>query len=195
MNDQPDAGRPGNETRAELSDGRARIRRYRAGDVDALFEAAAESIAEVYPWLPWCRPGYTRDESAEWVGARDEAWETAAAYSFVIEEVETREFIGGCGINQIDWVHLRANLGYWVRTSLAGRGFATAAALLCARFSFEDLRLQRVEIVAAVDNGASRRVAEKIGAKREGILRRRLLLHGKAHDAVSYSLVREDLAL
>lgn len=43
MSGQPNAGRPVKETRTELTDGRARIRRYRAGDADALFEAATES--------------------------------------------------------------------------------------------------------------------------------------------------------
>jgi ribosomal-protein-serine acetyltransferase len=39
----------------------------------------------------------------------------------------------------------------------------------------------------------SQRVAEKSGALREGVLRNRLLLHGKIHDAAMYSLTPEDL--
>jgi ribosomal-protein-serine acetyltransferase len=47
--------------------------------------------------------------------------------------------------------------------------------------------------VAAVGNVHSQRVAEKIGATREGILRNRLTLGGKQVDAVMYSLIPEDL--
>ncbi len=61
--------------REELSDGRVRIRPYCADDVDALFEAATESIPEVSKWLPWCHRGYVREESAEWIGSRPEAWD------------------------------------------------------------------------------------------------------------------------
>jgi RimJ/RimL family protein N-acetyltransferase len=86
-----------------------------------------------------------------------------------------------------------ANLGYWVRTSAAGRGVATNATRAAARFGFEQLGLRRIEIVAAVDNIPSQRVAEKAGAVREGILRQRLLIRGKSMDAVLFSLVREDL--
>ena len=45
-------------------------------------------------------------------------------------------------------------------------------------------------VVFAVSNLPSQRVAEKAGAVREGVLRRRLLLHGVSHDAVMFSLTR-----
>lgn len=86
-----------------------------------------------------------------------------------------------------------ANLGYWVRTSAAGRGVATGATRAVARFGFEQIGLKRIEIVAAVNNLSSQRVAEKAGAVREGVLRKRLLIRGESHDAVLFSLVAEDL--
>ena len=47
--------------------------------------------------------------------------------------------------------------------------------------------------MAAIDNAPSRRVAEKAGAKVEGILRNRVTLNGRLHDAVMHSLVPGDL--
>ena len=82
-----------------------------------------------------------------------------------------------------------ANLGYWVGTRHTGKGYATRAARLLSDFGLNDLKLQRVEIVAAVTNHASQRVAEKAGAVREGILRNRIVLHGQPHDAVMYSRI------
>jgi RimJ/RimL family protein N-acetyltransferase len=64
-----------------------------------------------------------------------------------------------------------------------------AAALLLGDFGFKELKLNRIEILVAVDNLASQRVAAKVGAVREGVLRNRLLLHGKIHDAVIFSLI------
>jgi ribosomal-protein-serine acetyltransferase len=183
----------GQPVREELSDGRVRIRRYRRDDVDALFEAASESIAEVGPWLPWCHPDYSRKESEEWAGSRDAAWENGSDYSYVIEDARTGQFVGGCGLNQIDSVHRLANLGYWVRSSRTGEGFASAATRLLALIGLEDLCLSRIEIIASVANVASQRVAEKAGAMREGVLRNRLLLHTKPHDAVMYSFTLDDL--
>ena len=177
-----------------LADGVVRVRPFEPGDVEPMFEAARESIAEVFPWLPWCHPEYSRENSAGWVGTRAAAWESGEEYSFVIEDAATGRFLGGTGLNQIHRVARLANLGYWVRTSAAGRGAATRATRLVARFGLERLALARIEILAAVDNRASQRVAEKAGAVREGVLRNRLQIHGRSVDAVIFSLVPGDLA-
>lgn len=79
-----------------------------------------------------------------------------------------------------------------MRSRETGRGIATAATLLAAQFGFEDLRLNRIEILTAIENSASQRVAEKAGAKKEGILRNRILLHDRPLDAVMYSLIVAD---
>ncbi|MEP0764930.1 MAG: GNAT family N-acetyltransferase [Fimbriimonadia bacterium] len=177
----------------ELADGEIRIRRHREGDVDALFEAARESIAEVGRWLPWCHPDYRREETAEWIAGRIEAWDRGDAYEFVIEDAETGRVLGGVGINSINRGLRSANLGYWVRTTAAGRGVATAAARLAARFALEVMGLVRVYILADVENLPSQRVAEKAGAVREGVLRNALVLRGEPRDAVGYSLIPGDL--
>jgi RimJ/RimL family protein N-acetyltransferase len=66
------------------------------------------------------------------------------------------------------------------------------AARLAARFAFEKVRLARVEVVVAVGNEASLKVAEKIGAHREGVLRNRIVVRGKMHDAVMFSFIPQD---
>ncbi len=180
--------------RTELSNETIRIRRYRAEDIPLLFEAARESISEMFTqWMPWCHQGYTLEDSAAFVLSREEAWRTGKEYDFVILDFETGAFLGGVGVNQLNWAHGFANLGYWVRSRSMGRGVAAAAALLAARFGFEELRLHRVEIVIATENERSQRVAEKARAKREGVLRNRLLIADRHHDAVMYSLVAADL--
>ena len=65
--------------------------------------------------------------------------------------------------------------------------------LLVARFGFDELKLRRIEIVAAINNKASQRVAEKAGATREGILRNRLVVRDKVYDTVMFSLIPGDL--
>jgi len=178
---------------AELTDGSIVIRAFRDSDTALLYEAVRESIPEVSKWLPWCHENYSIEESHEFVSRRELASQGDEWYSFAVFDKASAKFLGGVGLNFINRVHQMANLGYWVRTSAIRRGVATAATRLTARFGFEQLGLHRIEIVMAVGNIASQRVAEKAGAVREGILRKRLLINGTPHDAVLYSLVREDL--
>jgi len=177
----------------DLVEGPLLLRPFREGDASALYEAVRESISEVSPWLPWCHENYSIQESREFIGSRELASQGGEWYSFGIFETDSGKFQGGAGINFINRVHQMANLGYWVRTGAAGRGIATRATRLAARFGFEQLGLRRIEIVAAVGNVPSQRVAEKVGARREGVLRNRLLIRGESLDAVLFSLVPEDL--
>lgn len=176
----------------ELFDDRVRLRTYQLEDTDGLYHAVRESLPELRTWLPWCHDGYSREESDAWVESRAEAWRNGTDYSFLIEERASGQLAGGCGLNQIDDLRLRANLGYWVRTSMTGRGLATAATRLLARWGLCEAGLQRIEIVAAVGNTASQRVAHKAGAVCEGVFRRRLRVHGEPHDAVIFSLIDDD---
>jgi ribosomal-protein-serine acetyltransferase len=166
-----------------------RIRPYRADDAQALYEAARESIRDVFPWLAWCHPDYSMAEAAEWASLQAARAPDSPEFVFAVVGPND-EFLGGCGVNQINPIHRLANLGYWVRSSATGRGVARAAVRETAELVFKNTDLIRLEIVCAVENRRSQRVAEAVGAVREGILRSRLLLHGKAVDAVMYSLVR-----
>lgn len=75
--------------RSEFSDGTTRIRPLGPDDADALFAAACESINEVYPWLEWCHPDYSRDEAASWLALREELWPEGNEYAFTISPVSS----------------------------------------------------------------------------------------------------------
>lgn len=128
-------------------------------------------------------------EAVEWTSVQARLAADGREFAFAIVGPDD-EFLGGCGVNQINRIHRFGNLGYWVRTSATGRGVAREAARQIAEFAFRNTDLVRLEIVCAVENRRSQRVAEAVGAVREGVLRNRLQLHGQSLDAVMYSLVR-----
>ncbi len=169
------------------------LRPYCLDDVESLYKAVRESVAEVSLWMPWCHADYAIEESRTWVESRAEAWEKGTEYEFVITDSHTGLVLGGCGLNNIDRANGNANLGYWVRTGRTRQGVATTATRLLAGFGFNELGLNRIEILAATGNRASRRVAEKAGATREGTLRNRLAIREEVHDAVIFSFVPEDI--
>ncbi len=176
----------------EYTDGAILIRPYTETDAELLYEAARECLPETQ-WMPWCHEKYAPEESRSWVAASIVKWAEGREYNFVIADAKTGAYLGGAGLNRLDTEFGIANLGYWVRASHRGKGVAAAAARLVARFGVEQVGLHRLEIVVAVENESSCRAAEKAGAAREGILRNRLLVGGKRHDAFMHSLVPADL--
>jgi RimJ/RimL family protein N-acetyltransferase len=113
--------------RFELSDGVVGVRRYQIGDAADVFAAASESIGDINPWMEWAHPGYALREAEEWVAHAAGSWGGGSEYPMVVAEADTGRLLGPSGLNKIDTQHGAANLGYWIRSSEAGRGLATRA--------------------------------------------------------------------
>ncbi len=178
-----------------LTDGVVSLRPIGPEDTQVVVEAVLEFVTEIMPWMTWCTPNYNYAEARAFLSTLSERWEQGLQYGFAIVDAQTHQFLGGAGLNHINYATRLANLSYWVRTSTAGRGIATRAARLVGRFGVKQVGLLRAEIVVAVENKASLRVANKTGAKREGVLRNRLIVRDTIYDAVMHSLTPQDFEL
>src|SRR5262245_14193796 len=165
------------------------IRPYTQEDAQDVWEAARESWSELRPWMPWCHEQYSIEESRAWLEVQVPAFRDGSAFEFAIVATDGR-YLGGCGLNQIDTINKRANLGYWVRSSVTRRGVATTAVGLRGEWGLRYTDRGRLVVVIAVDNLAGLRVAQEAGAEFEGTLRKRLWLYGIAHDASMFSFTR-----
>ncbi|MEP6899802.1 MAG: GNAT family protein [Rhodanobacter sp.] len=177
----------------ELSDDRLRLRSWQDRDAPALSDAARESVDSVGRYLPWCHAGYQLDEAMMWIEHCRNGWLGGEHFAFAVLDRLSGELLGGAGLNQIQHTHRSANLGYWVTQSHQRHGIACSAALLAARFGFEQLGLVRIEIITLPENRSSRRTAEKLGARFEAIARQRLWLREQPMDAAVYALIPQDL--
>ena len=178
-----------------LTDKVVALRRFHPRDVDAFHAAVDESLTDLIPWMTWANPKYGRADVAEYVRVVGETWEAGRYYAFAITDARDGTMLGAASLSHIHPVYHFCNLGYWIRSSRRGNGLASRAARLAAKFGFEQLGLLRAEIVVAVENAASLKVAEKSGARREGILRDRMTVREQVYDAVMFSFVRSDFGL
>jgi RimJ/RimL family protein N-acetyltransferase len=157
-------------------------------DQEQVVAAVQMSLTELEPWMPWASAEYGAAGFGEYLrGSRQRG-----DRPLLICEADGA-VVGGTGLNQIDTGNRRVNLGYWVRSGRARRGYATRAARLTARWAVVELGFERIDIVMSVENLASRAVAQKLGASHEGVLRSALLLRGRRHDAHSYSLLAREV--
>lgn len=167
------------------------IRQHRDDDAEATYLAVRESIDDLSRWMPWCHPGYSRRDAQDWVSGAAARFIEGSAFEFVVSN-SNDEYLGGCGLNQIRSLDRVANLGYWVRSSQTSKGIATSAAREVVAWAFEKTDLVRLEIIVAERNVQSRRVAEKLDARCEGVLRKRLFLNGRSEDALMFALFRPE---
>jgi RimJ/RimL family protein N-acetyltransferase len=167
-------------------------RPYREADAAGLLRAVRESVNSVGRWLPWCTADYGEQHAVDWIRHCGDRWTSGEEFTFAIVDARG-EFLGAVGLNHRNREHNFASIGYWIRESARGRALASRVAREVIRFGFDRVRLPRIEIVAAVENVASRRTAERTGARLEGIQRNRLRVREGAVDAAMYAIVPSDL--
>lgn len=177
----------------ELTDDDIVLRPFRFEDSSGLYEAVHESLKELSPWMSWANEAYTAATAREYITIARARWEERTLFAFAITRDD--EILGACTLSSIHAVYQYCNLGYWVRRSRHGQGIAGRAAKLAARYAFEKVGLVRAEIVIAVGNRASMRVAEKIDAHYEGVLLNRMVVGKSVYDAHMYSLIPSDFGL
>ena len=179
----------------KLKDNNVLLRPFKIEDSAQLYEAIRESLTDLKPWMSWAHDGYLREEVENFIKITRARWEERTLFTFAIVDAGNGDILGGCSLSNKHPVYHYCNVGYWVRTSRHGSGIAGSAAQLAARYGFEHAGIIRAEVVMAVENDKSRRVAEKIGAHYEGILRNRMVVGKAIYDAHMYSLLPSDFGL
>ena len=170
-----------------------RIERLTRRYIDDELAAAHQSVEQTLPWMEWCRADLTRDELEPIFISMEEEWDAGESYTFAILDTTSNAFLGTVGLNRISKMEKTANLHYWIRAGSTGRGIATKAARLVVRIGLLEKGFQRISIIVPEGNKPSERVAERLGAQREGILRNACRLHGRQVNATVYSIVPADL--
>ena len=180
---------------AQLNDDLLTLRPFNFGEEDELYNAVHSTLPELSPWMSWANESYTRESARIYITITRAEWSRGSLYVFAVTDTKTGEILGACSLSHIHPIYKFFNLGYWIKTSHHGNGLAGRAALMTARFAFERVKLIRAEIVIAVGNEASKRVAEKIGAHYEGVLLNRMTVGRQIYDAHMFSLLPADFGV
>jgi RimJ/RimL family protein N-acetyltransferase len=174
-----------------LSDGVVLLRPWRDTDVPQMVDACQDP--EIPLWTAAPDP-YTEADALAWVRGDPVAGEPPGdRVSFAIAEPgDDARLLGAMSIQRI-FRRRTGEIGYWTAPWARGRGVMTRAVRLLAAWSFGEFELRRIELIIAVENTASNRVAEKAGFTNEGVLRQYRENKGVWRDHVMWSALRGEL--
>lgn len=163
------------------------LRPLRDDDVPRIVEGAGDPVSQ--RWLPFLPTPYTASAASEFIESTRLDAANGTDLCWALADPVTDELIGCLGVD-ID----KPELGYWAHPAARGRGVTTEALGLALRYVFSPaLGLRRMTIRAAVDNTASRRVAERARMRLVGICRADELLTTGASDMALYDVLPTDL--
>lgn len=105
------------------------LRRVRAADAEAIARATSESLEHLRPWMPWAADPSCVDPEFQRLRLVDSeaAWARAESFDFVIVRPGSADIFGCCGLMTRRGPRT-LEIGYWSHASVAGRGYARAAA-------------------------------------------------------------------
>ncbi len=171
-----------------LSEHGVTLRPWRLADAPAMAGASADP--EIVRWTNH-PAGMSAAAAADYVQSTlDHVADGQLAYFAIVDDADA--VVGAIGVGGFDWVSDVGQVFYWIAAPARGRGLATAAVRLVARWAFGALGLARLELYTMPGNAASERVAEKAGFTREGVLRSRRLIKGERTDVTLFALLPDD---
>lgn len=171
-----------------LTPDRLALREPTTADAPALLAMlSSEEVSRFISPPPTTVEGFVR--FIEWTHGQREA---GVSICFVIVPEGQSEPVGLLQVRQLEPGWATAEWGFAVGSGYWGTGLFRAAARAVVDFAFETVGVHRLEARAAAHNGRGNGALAKLGAVREGTLRRSFLKDGRYHDQVLWSIVRED---
>jgi RimJ/RimL family protein N-acetyltransferase len=172
-----------------LGQGAIALRPWQEADQEVMVAICSDPDVARFTRVP---EPYSEADARAWLDALPGRLEAGEGVTFAITEGGGTP-VGSIGLRIDPSDRDIAEAGYMVAPAARGRGVATTALRLAARWAMRDLGVARVQLTTHVDNPASQRVAERAGFRREGVLRAWEELRGERVDLVMFSLVGSDL--
>ena len=169
-----------------LESARLRLRKYRAGDAERMFQLYSDPrVMRYWSFPPWTEmaqaEAYVQRVLGEMAEGRVMPWAMAAHGD--------DRLIGTVTLFALDPIQGRAEIGYSLDPKLHGQGMASEALRLALGHAFDTLRLRRVEADVDPRNAPSCRLLERLGFRLEGLLRARWRVAGEVCDTALYGLL------
>ena len=172
-----------------LSDGDIRLEPLTAEHADAMDALARDDDVARFTRVPDPVPdGF----GARWVERYTRGRDERTNEGFAIVDSESGDFLGFMALVNLNLAAEEAEAGYIVASHARGRGVGTRALRLLTAWAFDELPLERIELLIDVENSPSEIVAQRCGYTREGVLRWTYLKPGLRSDTIVYSKLRRE---
>ncbi|GHI96651.1 GNAT family N-acetyltransferase [Streptomyces olivaceus] len=164
------------------------LRPWRADDAPAVHAAFQDPA--MHQWH--ARAADSEDEVRGWIAEWQRAWEGERGVQWAVADASDDRLLGRVALREVVLGDGVAEVAYWTTAAARGRGVAARATRALAHWALDGVGFQRLELLHAVANEASCRVAHKSGFAVEGTKRSALLHPDGWHDMHLHARVRGD---
>ena len=126
-------------------------------------DAIEETFDDLHRWMPWARQLQPFHETKAFLEYAEEQLDAGEDFGVLAFLKGNGSFVLASGLHPRNWEVPSFEIGYWCRSSMQGRGYATEVVRSLSAAAFLEMGARRVEIRCDSRNQASRRVAERAG--------------------------------
>jgi ribosomal-protein-serine acetyltransferase len=162
-------------------------------DEDKLFRLIDKNREYLGKWLPWVANNRKTAQTKAFIEESLRAFRDKSRMQCGI--FFDGELVGAIGFHYFDWLNKSTSIGYWLGEDQQGQGIVSACVKTLMRHAFTELGLHRIEIRCAKHNLKSRKISERLGFKKEGLLREAEFINKKYVDQVLYSFLANDFKI
>lgn len=155
----------------EFTTDRLLIRMPKPGDGKVMFEAINASIEDLKPWLPFAHIDQTEEDVEVNIREAHLKFLKREDLRLLVFLKETGELVASSGLHRINWDIPKFEIGYWIDSRHAGKGYMTEAVQGITDFAVNELKARRIEIRCDTKNVRSAAIPERLGFILEGIHR------------------------
>jgi len=157
-------------------------------------EGLARAAADGELWRLWYTSVPEPERAGDYVRAALAMRDAEGALPFAVRDRASGEVIGSSRYFHVEAAHRRLEIGHtWYAKRAQRTGANTECKLLLLSHAFERLRAIAVEFRTSAFNQASQRAIERLGARRDGVLRNHMILpDGTYRDTVVYSILESE---
>lgn len=135
---------------------------------------------------------YTLDRFRKNIESYSREIEEKSSIRFGIFLNSNHKLIGMIALNDILWPLKTSYVGYSLDLKHTKQGYMYEALNLIIQYSFNDLKLHRLEAGVMPSNHTSYKLLERCGFVREGLLRKNVHINGRWEDHYIYGLLNEN---
>lgn len=159
-------------------------------EADKLFNLVDQSRSYLAEWLPFVAYTNQVEDSRKFIQAALRQFASGNGFhcGIWIED----QLVGVIGLHYIDNVNKKTSIGYYLGENHQKKGIMTQCTKALIDYAFNELKLNRVEIRASVENKKSQAIPERLGFTREGRLRSEEKVQGQFKDSFVYSLLKSE---
>lgn len=156
---------------------------------DKLYDIIAHDRAELAHFLPWAGKMSAVEDEVDFIRAMRNDFAQYRKMPLVI--LVNGQPAGMVDLHTIKWKNESAEIGYWLSQAYQKKGIMTEAVRRLVAFSFNELGLHQVKLLADHNNLASRAIAERLNFTHVALLKDEVKYHGKFCDMDLYTMIKQ----